>query len=212
MSVRLVRVLAASFLCIALAAPALAQAVSSAQITGTVRDPSGAALPGVTITGTQTATGLTRTVTTAEDGAYVMPNLPVGPYRLEFSLQGFRTFVQTGIVLQVSTNPTINATLQLGELAETVQVEAAAPLIETRNPGIGQVMDNQRVVELPLNGRQTLDLVYLTGMATSSGTLGGARGASFGSPSTISVAGGLANGAAYLLDGGTHNDPFNNAA
>jgi hypothetical protein len=212
MTVRFVRVFAAWFLSIAVAAPVLAQAVSSAQITGTVRDPSGAALPGVAITATQTSTGLTRTVSSAEDGAYVMPNLPIGPYRLEFVLQGFRTFVQTGIVLQVNTNPTINATLELGELAETVQVEAAAPLIETRNPGIGQVMDNQRVVELPLNGRQTLDLVYLTGMATSSGTLGGARGASFGSPSTISVAGGLANGAAYLLDGGTHNDPFNNAA
>ena len=192
--------------------PAFGQAVSTASIAGTVHDESGGVLPGVNVTATQTATGLTRTAVSDQDGDYVIPSLPVGPYRLEFSLQGFRTYVQTGIVLQVNTNPTINATLGLGEIAETIQVQAAAPLVETRNPGIGQVMDNQRVVELPLNGRQTLDLVYLTGMATPSGTLGGARGTSFGSPSTISVAGGLANGATYLLDGGTHNDPFNNAA
>jgi hypothetical protein len=197
---------------LAAGAPAFAQAVSTASIAGTVHDESGAALPGVAVTATQTATGLTRAGVTDEVGAYTILSLPVGPYRLEFALQGFRTYVQTGITLQVNSNPTVNATMALGQLAETVQVEAAAPLIETRNPGIGQVIDNERVVELPLNGRQTLDLVFLTGMATPSGTLGGARGSTFGSPASISVAGGLANGATYLLDGGTHNDPFSNAA
>ena len=97
---------------------------------------------------------------------------------------------------------------------ETIQVEAAASLIETRNPGVGIVVDNERVVELPLNGRQTLDLVYMTGMAAPSGTLSGARGgtAGAGSPGTIAVAGGLPNGTSYVLDGATHNDPYNNAA
>jgi hypothetical protein len=195
-------------------APVLAQAVSTASIAGTVRDGSGGVLPGVTITATQTETGLTRTAVSDETGGYTLTTLPVGPYRLEFSLQGFRTAIQTGIVLQVNTNPTINATMELGELSETIQVEAAASLIETRNPGIGMVVENERVVELPLNGRQTLDLVYLTGMAAPSGTLSGARGgtAGAGSPGTISVAGGLPNGTAYVLDGATHNDPYNNAA
>lgn len=191
---------------------ALAQAVSTASITGSVRDESGGVLPGVTVTATQTATGLTRTAVTDSTGGYTLPSLPVGPYRVEFTLEGFRTYSQTGITLQVNSNPTVNATMGLGQLSETVQVEAAAPLIETRSPGIGQVVDNQRVVELPLNGRQTLDLVFLTGLATPGGNLGGARGATFGSPTTIAVAGGLANGATYILDGGTHNDPFSNAA
>jgi hypothetical protein len=198
-----------------LSAPlALAQAVSTTSVTGTVRDASGAVLPGVNVTATQTDTGLIRTVVSDVTGGYTITSLPVGPYRLEFSLQGFRTAVQTGIVLQVNTNPTINATMELGELNETILVEAAATLIETRNPGIGIVVDNERVVELPLNGRQTLDLVYMTGMAAPSGTLSGARGgaAGPGSPGTISVAGGLPNGTAYLLDGATHNDPYNNAA
>ena len=80
--------------------PAAAQA--TAQISGTVRDPSGAVLPGVTVTATQTDTGLSRTTVTNEDGLYVVASLPLGPYKLETALQGFRTSVQTEIVLQVN--------------------------------------------------------------------------------------------------------------
>ena len=76
-------------------------AQATAVMNGRVTDTSGAVLPGVTVTATQTDTGFTRTVTTDGDGGYVMPNLPTGPYRLEASLQGFRTYAQTGIVLQV---------------------------------------------------------------------------------------------------------------
>src|SRR5689334_23781849 len=84
-------------------------AQSTAQIGGTVKDQSGAVLPGVEVTVTQTDTGVKRTATTDETGTYVLPNLPLGPYRLEASLPGFRTYAQTGIVLQVDANPTINA-------------------------------------------------------------------------------------------------------
>src|SRR5687767_14607236 len=109
-------------------------AQATAQINGTVVDSSGGVLPGVTVTAIQTETGFRREVVTSESGAYVLTNLPIGPYRLEVTLAGFRTFAQTGIVLQVGSDPTIPVTLQLGELAETVSVEAAAPLVETRNP------------------------------------------------------------------------------
>jgi hypothetical protein len=116
-------------------------------------------------------------------------------------------------VLEVNAAPTINASLSLGNLEETVLVEGASPLIETRSVGIGMVVDNQRVLELPLNGRQTLDLVFMTGMAVSGGTLGGARGgATSTSPGTIAVAGGLPNATAYTLDGATHSDPFNGSS
>ncbi len=189
---------------------AAAQAVSSASLGGTVRDDDGGVLPGVTVTATQTATGQVRTTNTNDTGDYVLTALPVGPYQIEFSLPGFKSFVQNGIVLQVGTSPTLNATLGVGELAETVQVQATAALIETRSPGLGQIIDNQRVQELPLNGRQATDLILLSGIAVQSGTLTGIRGAT-GTTQTIAIAGGLANGAAYLLDGGTHNDPMNNA-
>ncbi|OLC78964.1 MAG: hypothetical protein AUH72_15200 [Acidobacteria bacterium 13_1_40CM_4_65_8] len=94
------------------ASSAFGQAVSTASIAGTIRDASGAMLPGVTVTATQTGTGLTRTAVSDATGGYLLTQLPVGPYRLEFTLQGFRTSVQQGIVLQVNTNPTINATLE----------------------------------------------------------------------------------------------------
>jgi Carboxypeptidase regulatory-like domain len=83
----------------------------TAQISGTVKDASGAVLPGVEVTATQTATGLVRTVVSNETGSYILQDLPVGPYKLEAALAGFRTFVQTGIVLQVDANPVLNGWL-----------------------------------------------------------------------------------------------------
>src|SRR5215475_3758594 len=104
------------------ALPARAQ-LATAELNGRVTDDSGAVLPGATVTVTQTATGLMRTAVTEGNGTYLLSNLPTGPYRLEVSLQGFRTYVQTGIVLQVGATPTINAVLALGNLQETVTIE-----------------------------------------------------------------------------------------
>ena len=87
-------------------------AQSTAQISGGVRDQSGALLPGAEITATQTGTGLVRTTVTNEIGSYILTNLPVGPYRLEATMPGFRTYVQTGIVLQVDSKPAINIVLE----------------------------------------------------------------------------------------------------
>src|SRR5882672_8069862 len=139
---------------------------STAQINGTVRDQSGAVLPGADVTATQVATGAKRSAVTNETGSYTLTNLPIGPYTLEVALPGFRTYVQSGIVLQVSDNPVINAILQVGQVSETVEVQANATLVETRSTGVGQVIDNQRVLELPLNGRQATELIFLAGMAT----------------------------------------------
>src|SRR5437016_9031397 len=84
-------------------------AQGTAQISGTAKDQSGAVLPGVEITVTQTETGITRSTVSNETGSYALPNLPIGPYKLEASLPGFRTYVQTGIVLQINGTPVINA-------------------------------------------------------------------------------------------------------
>jgi hypothetical protein len=85
------------------------------------------------------------------------------------SLQGFRTYVQTGIVLQVGATPTINAVLGVGSLEETVSVEAAAPIVDVRSAGISEVVENERIVELPLQGRQVTDLILLAGAAVQTG-------------------------------------------
>jgi Carboxypeptidase regulatory-like domain len=180
---------------------------STAQISGAVRDQSGAVLPGVEVTAKQTDTGLIRTVVTNETGSYTMPNLPVGPYRLEGALPGFSTFVQTGIVLTVGANPVIDINLAVGQVSETVEVQADAALVETRSTGIGQVIDNTRVLELPLNGRNVIQLIVLSGAAVNLGAVGNQRNYP---ASGISIAGGSYHGVTYLLDGGTHADPYNN--
>src|SRR2546427_5512299 len=133
-------------------------AQATAQIAGTVRDQSGAVLPGVEVTVTQTETGTTRTAVTNETGSYVLSNLPIGPYRLEAGLPGFRTFVQTGIVLQVNASPAINPVLAVGQVTEQVEVQANAALVETRSAGVGSVVENARILDLPLNGRAIVEL------------------------------------------------------
>ena len=135
-----------------------------------MKDQTGAVLPGVEVTATQTDTGATRNTVTNETGSYALPNLPLGPYRVEAALPGFRTYVQTGIVLQVNSNPVINPVLEVGQVSEQVEVQANAALVETRSAGVGQVIENQRILELPLNGRQVTDLITLAGAATQAGT------------------------------------------
>jgi hypothetical protein len=187
--------------------PASAWAQATAELNGRVTDSSGAVLPGVTVTATQTATGLQRTTVTDGSGAYVLTNLPPGPYRLEVTLQGFRTYVQTGLVLTVGATPTVNAALEVGALEETVTVDAAAPLVDVRSAGISAVVENERILELPLQGRQVTDLLVLAGaavqtnVATSRSAPGGVR---------ISVGGGFETGVAYVLDGADHNNQQEN--
>src|ERR1051326_7053172 len=101
-------------------------AQATAPMSGSVRDQTGAVLPGVEITATQTATGFARNTISNETGSYTLSNLPTGPYRLEAALPGFRTYAQTGIVLEVNASPVINVTLEVGQVAETVEVQANA--------------------------------------------------------------------------------------
>jgi Carboxypeptidase regulatory-like domain len=183
-----------------------AWAQATAQMSGAVRDESGAVLPGVTVTVTQVETSVTRTAVTDETGAYLLPNLPTGPYKLQVSLQGFGTFERTGIVLQVGATPTINVVLAVGNVEETVSVEGAAPLVDVRSSGISNVVENKRILELPLQGRQVTDLLVLAGAAVQTGVP--PRGVPGGV--NIAVAGGLPFGVAYTLDGATHNNPQSN--
>jgi hypothetical protein len=185
-------------------------AQSTAQISGTVKDQSGAVLPGVEVTVTQTNNGVKRTAVTDETGSYVLPNLLIGPYRLEAALAGFRTYVQNGIVLQVDASPTINPVLNVGQVSEQVEVQANAALVETRSAGVGTVVDNQRVLELPLNGRNPTELILLAGMANANLNPGNMDSARNYPTIVINVAGGLSNGVTFLLDGAVHNDVLNN--
>ena len=205
---RVLRVLCILALTLLVTTAAARAQLATAELNGRVTDSSGAVLPGVTVTATQTATGLVRTVVTDGEGNYLISNLPTGPYRLEVSLQGFKTYVQTGLVLQVGATPTVNAALDLGSLEESVTVEAAAPIVDVRSAGISEVVENERIVELPLQGRQVTDLLVISGAAVQTGSV-----SSRGTPGgvNISVAGGLSTGVGYTLDGAVHANPQQNA-
>jgi hypothetical protein len=181
----------------------------TAQINGIVKDSSGAAIPGAAIKATQTATGVVRTTTSGADGGYVLPNLPIGPYLLEVTKEGFTKYVQSGIVLQVDTNPNIDVPLQVGAVSEQVIVEASAAQVETRTTSIGQVVDNQRIMEMPLNGRDVHELIFLAGMARFPGTASLQSVRNYPTV-VVAVAGGAPDSVSYNLDGVIHQDPYNN--
>ncbi len=187
-----------------------AQASGSAQISGTVHDASGGAIPGATVKALQTETGFSRAAVTASDGAYVLPNLPIGPYKLEVTKEGFSTFAQPGIILEVNTNPSINPTLKVGSVSETITVEAESLSVETRSSGVGQVINHQEIVDLPLNAREPAQLILLVGGATNQGANAADLNTNKNYPTiSISVAGANANQISFSLDGATANEPFN---
>jgi hypothetical protein len=125
----------ASLLLMCCCAPLFAQ--GRAQISGTVTDQSGAAVPDVEISVTQNATGLKRTATSDSKGFYIIPDLPLGPYKLQATKMGFRTFVRPDVLLQVDTNPEIQIGLEVGAVSDQVIVEATTNEIETRTAGVG---------------------------------------------------------------------------
>jgi hypothetical protein len=187
---------------------AMAQTVAVAQLSGTVVDQSGAALPGAEVTVTQTDTGMSRFVITGVDGAYVFTNLPIGPYKVAAKMSGFSVFEQSGVVLTVGQTRSVNIALKVGALSETVSVVADATMVETRNIGIGSIVSQEQIVSLPLNGRSALQLIVLAGSAVEVGGLTDDR--QYPGAVTISVAGGTANSTMYLVDGGFNNDPQSN--
>ena len=191
----------------------LAQAVSVAEVDGYVTDQTGAAVSGAQVKLTETDKDQTHETTTDAQGRYSLPNLPVGAYQMEVTSQGFKNYQQTGITLQVGSTVQVNVSMQLGSISEKVQVTANAEMVETKDNSLSEVIDQKRVVDLPLNGRNPTQLITLTGAATSApgGDLTGSKNIQGSNGSgTFSVAGGQANGLNYLLDGGDNNDPFSN--
>src|SRR5258708_7683316 len=130
-----------------------AQAVSSATVTGRVTDEQTAVVPNARIRITAVETGAVYSVLTNGDGIYTVPNLPIGAYTLQAVVPGFQTYVQTGIGLRVGDNVQINITMKVGCVSEKVEVQPGAGWVQTQQNTISQVIDQQRIVELPLNGR-----------------------------------------------------------
>jgi hypothetical protein len=187
-----------------------AQAIGGGQIQGTVTDETGSAVPGATVEAVQTESDLHRVVTSGADGGYSLPSLPVGPYTLKVTAKGFSTYNQSGIVIQVGNELRVDVKLQVGGVAQTVQVTAAASMVQTEDQSISQVVDRQRTVDLPLNGRQATQLILLTPGTANAPTADLASSKNYPSAVTLSVAGAQATNINYLMDGADNNDAFTN--
>ena len=133
----------------------------TARLAGTVRDPGGAAVPGATVTVKNVQTNVTVTTQTDGDGNYTIPSLRPGEYTITAEVAGFAKSVRTGVTLQVAQVAQIDVTMQAGAVSETVEVMAATPLLETATSSRALVIDQQKIVELPLNGRDYNQLALL---------------------------------------------------
>src|SRR5207245_6820485 len=150
---------------------------TTATILGTVKDTSGALVPGVSITVKHTESGLTRTVVSGERGGYNVPLLPVGAYEITTTMPGFKQIVRSGINLVVGQEAVIDLTLEVGAAAEQVTVSEEAPLVNTTTASTSGVITEQQIKELPLNGRSFDNLILLNAgvsNATSNTLDGGA--------------------------------------
>src|SRR5437763_10026258 len=145
--------------------PGLAQ--TAATIVGTVTDPSGAVVPGVSITVTATDTGLTRKTTTNPSGNYAATFLPVGQYSVAAEVTGFKKKTVTGIVLEVNQEPRVDIALEVGVATDSVTVSGEATQLQTENAVVGQVVDNRYTTQIPLNGRDFSQLLLLVPGATT---------------------------------------------
>ena len=203
------RLLAVSFISVFGCAAAFGQAQGTAQINGIVKDPTGAVLPGVEVTSTNTSTNQSRQAVSDERGNFVLANLPIGPYKVEAVLPGFRTFVQTGIQLGVNQNPNLNVVLEVGQVTQQVEVQANLTMVETRNLGVRQVIESVQIVELPLNGRTAIDLITLQGGAVAD-TANNASTRSLQGGVGLSITGLPTGATTFMLDGALHTNTFDN--
>lgn len=177
-------------------------AQNTGSILGTVHDVSGAAIPAAAVSVTNVATGTVRTFQTLDAGDYEVPSLPPGTYAISVTKAGFATTSLSGIVLQVDQRARVDVTMNVGSVRESVTVQAGALMLSTDSPELGTVIENQRVTDLPLNGRSFLTLTLLVPGATSAPR---SSGAAFEDGAAISVDGVRAEYNNFTLDGVDNN-------
>src|SRR5439155_13833423 len=177
---------------------------NTAAISGTTTDPTGAVVPGTQVTAVQISTATTSRTQSNENGFYQLPNLPVGTYTLRVEHAGFQAYVQEGIVLQVDQSATINVSLKVGNQAESVTVTGEPPLVDVRTQTLTTVITPQMARELPLNGRNVLQLMALAPDVSPGGSRCFGQGASRPESRVtfVSASGARSNETAFYLDGG----------
>src|SRR6266404_3163315 len=191
------------------ASSAVQAQITTAALRGSVTDEQGAAIAGAEVTITNVDTGFTRTVTSAFDGEYNFPDLPLGTFKIRVTHSGFKASEQIGIVLHASDSLVFNTVLKLGSVSEQVTVEASAVQVETTNGELAGLINGQQVAELPLNGRNFMQLVLMVpGVATGEGFSAQGKGLKGGSD--LSISGGAVDANLWLVDGAHNNDVGSN--
>ena len=195
-----------------LIAPVISRTQGLGSISGRVIDPEGGAVAGAQVTATQQATGFARSATTDPDGLYVLPSLQPATYSLAVESKGFRTSRQMDIGLLADQALTLNFTLTVGTTTETVTVVGNALQVDTTTSTLKQVIEEQRISELPLNGRNAAQLTLLVAGAVNSPNGGADQGATktFPGAVTFSANGARQNAISYQLDGGNYVDEYTN--
>src|SRR5579863_7053940 len=191
-------------LCFALVALSFTVKAQDAAIVGTVTDPSGASVANVKITVTNTETSLTHTVTTNDSGQYVFPELKIGHYDAKAEANGFKTAEQKGIVLQVGDRARIDFQMAMGGASETVTVEANEIRVQTDSGEQSNVITDQQMTQIAVNGRSIYQLAALTPGASSNIT--GYVNTPVGGDANVEFNGMRQNHNIYLLDGGEDDD------
>lgn len=205
----MMRILLSSAILVVLSAsPLLAQTYG--EVTGHISDPSGAAIPGAKITLTNTATNAARTALSTDSGDYTFPAVAPGVYNIRAEQTAFKTANSSGIRVQVQQTVRLDFTLEVGQVSESVEVSAAAQLLESDSMSVGTVVENKGVTELPLNGRNYLGLVALAAnantLSANSGQAGGRLGGDRAAQS-ISTGGNRIMFDYFTLDGVSNTDP-----
>jgi len=171
-------------------------------ISGTVTDPSGAAVPGANITITSVGTNAVFSTQSNEEGFFTAPGLAVGEYVVSLERQGFKTAVRKGITLQVDQKALVNMKMDIGEIAESVEVVAETPLVDAGSATLGTVIENRRVSDLPLNGRNALSLTLLNaGVVSNAGPTNSGFGDRGVQISSLSINGSPSSMNSQMLDG-----------
>ena len=193
------------------AAAAGAQIAGTGSVQGTVTDTTGAAVGGANVTLTNDATQVKHTATTDKQGLYSFPNINVGTYTLTVADQGFKTYTQHNVVLEVGSSLGLNVPLTVGSTTEEVTVSASGLALQTEDASFKQTIDERTLTELPLNGRQVTSLITLAGASVPSSSLTeGNKG--WWSSASPQIAGGQGNQSDYRLDGGDNNDYESNTS
>ena len=196
------------FLILLLAVPSLAQKTSG-QISGSVIDSSGAAVPDTTVTVTQVGTGVQRTVTTNGEGIFTIPDLQIGTYRMTVTKNGFKEAITENIAVNVSTTTRQDVTLQVGSVDQQVTVTADAIQVETQTGAIGEIVTGEQVRELPLNGRSFVQLTQLQPGVSAQNNFDAKNKGLFAGVD-FSVNGNSSQSNLFLTDGANNNDTGSN--